>query len=164
RIAFVVLALMLAVAAAWLCLRPGDQPEPRITTAGTISPTGSALHVFSPEAAAALTTATLTERVNLTSQTQPTAAPGPTTPSAEQLATQVAPPSAAPPAEPPIKVASLDLKVRHDMQPIVEYVNLPPAATMTLRDFLAQRLGPRFHPRTEWAGHGNDYAPRTRGR
>jgi hypothetical protein len=36
---------------------------------------------------------------------------------------------------------------------------LPPCATMSLRTYLKQQLGPNFHTREEWAGTGPEYAP-----
>ena len=36
---------------------------------------------------------------------------------------------------------------------------LPPSATMTLRDYLKQQLGPGFHVRAEWAGTDPAYRP-----
>jgi hypothetical protein len=39
---------------------------------------------------------------------------------------------------------------------------LAPAATMSARQFLAQRLGKRFHPRADWAGTDKAFRPKLR--
>ncbi len=62
-------------------------------------------------------------------------------------------------AAPPHKQAAPPLKKVLDRQSIVEMPGAL-ARTLSVSEFVGQRLGKRFHRRGQWAGSGHDFAPR----